>query len=290
MGKYDDLERLRKLKDDGVLSEQEFEVEKRKILGTEKIENRIPNNEVENKVQNNSENIVKDYTEKINKEKKLSRKKNFKIISITLIVAIIVCFAPVVVITINSNIQKSQEEKLKVTMPNLVGKTYVQAEEELSSLGLKLEKRENSSDNENAIVTEQSEKEGRTIQKGDTIKITTKTQQEIDKEKEETNKKNEESNAIWKACSEYAKIVEAKNEGSVKYVYPSYYGTTQNSGKVYKLKYKTSYENTYYYQLVSFNSNYTEVIKSTKLFSFYEINGEEHGQTQELEYAYKSTF
>ena len=33
MNKYDDLDKLLKLKEDGILSEQEFEIEKKKVLG-----------------------------------------------------------------------------------------------------------------------------------------------------------------------------------------------------------------------------------------------------------------
>ena len=40
MNKYDDLDKLLKLKEDGILSEQEFEIEKKKVLGTEQNESK----------------------------------------------------------------------------------------------------------------------------------------------------------------------------------------------------------------------------------------------------------
>lgn len=281
MDKYKELENLQKLKDEGVLSEQEFQEEKKKILSSEINENITPTN---------SQYIIRNYTEKINKEKKTSRKKTFKIFITTFVVAIIVCILPAAIVTIDSNIKKSKEEKLKVTVPNLIGKTYTEAQQELSNLGLEVKTRYGSSDNPEAIVTEQGKKEGYTMKKGETLEIKVLTQEEIEKQEEEQKKKDEESNAKWKATNEFTKQVESANSGSVKYVNSSYYGTTKTSGAVYKLKYTTSYENQYYYQLVSYNDDFTRVVKSTKLFSFYEVYGEEKGQKQELAYAYTSTF
>ena len=82
MDKYKELENLQKLKEEGVLSEQEFQEEKKKILSSEINENITPTN---------SQDIIRNYTEKINKEKKISRKKTFKIFITTFVVAIIVC-------------------------------------------------------------------------------------------------------------------------------------------------------------------------------------------------------
>ena len=69
MNKYDDLDKLLKLKEDGILSEQEFEIEKKKVLGTEQNEIKSQNDKIKNEVQNSNENIVRSYVEKINKEK-----------------------------------------------------------------------------------------------------------------------------------------------------------------------------------------------------------------------------
>ena len=69
MNKYDDLDKLLKLKEDGILSEQEFEIEKKKVLGTEQNESKSQNDKIKDEVQNSNENIVKNYVEKINKEK-----------------------------------------------------------------------------------------------------------------------------------------------------------------------------------------------------------------------------
>lgn len=192
MGKYDELERLLKLKEDGVLSEQEFEIEKKKILGTDEKEkeNEIQNNEIKN----SNENIVKNYTEKI----KTSRKKNIKKIILSIIIPLIACLIISGIIIISSTIQRKQEEKLKVTVPNLVGKTLSDAKEELSNLELNLEAKYPSlySDSPDAIIQSQDNKEGSILKKGSTIKVTAKTQEQLDKEKqeeEERKKKQEEA-------------------------------------------------------------------------------------------------
>lgn len=277
MGKFEELEKLQKLKENGVLSEQEFEKEKQNLLN--KRNNNIINDSKKN------DDIVKKYTEKSKIEKKATNKK----IIITFILTIIVCFSPALYITINSNIQRNKEESLEVTVPNLIGKTYIEVQEELLPLGLNIEKSYGSSDSEKAIVTSQTS-EGKVLKKGDTVSITLKTQEEIEKQEQEQKKKNEESNARGKANNEFAKIVERANNGSVKYSTSHYYGTTDTSGVVYKLKYTTSYEGQYYYQLVSYNNDYSAVIKSTKLFFFSDFGYGEKGETQELEYAYKTIF
>lgn len=228
-----------------------------------------------------NEDIVKEYTQKISKEKKSANQKLFKICSLILIISVIVIFSPVAVTVINSNIERSKER----IVPNLKGKTFAEAQKELADIDLMIK-----ANNENPDAIIMSQNTSYKMKKGETVEVLTKTQEEIDKEKEEQKKKDEESGKIWRACSKYAKTVEAYHEGSVNYYYPSNYGETEKSGKVYQLKYKTNDEHIYYYQLVSFNKDYTEVIKSTKLFRFSDYGGKETGQTQELEYAYKNTF
>lgn len=212
-------------------------------------------------------------------------KKTIKISIIVIVVAVVMLIGiPLIQEIIQDKIEKSQERRV----PQIEGKTFEEAEKELKELGLKLQASEGNSESSDAIIIHQYN--SYTMKKGETVKVTTKTQEQINKEKEEQKKKEEESGKIWRACSAFTKTVEAVNEGSVIYVSPTSYGETEKSGKVYKLKYKTSNPNHYYYQLVSFNSDYTSVIKSTKLFSFYISDNEETGQTQELEYAYKNTF
>lgn len=115
MNKINELERLSKLKESGVISNEEFELEKEKILKK--------NNNVN--VSKMNENIVKSYTEKAKAENRQVRNRNIKltilIFSITLLFMIIIC---VVVPVIQKNIEKSKE----VQVPNLIGKTISEAE------------------------------------------------------------------------------------------------------------------------------------------------------------------
>lgn len=215
-------------------------------------------------------------------------KFNKKTITISIIIVVIAAILLIGVPLISMTIQDKIEESQKRSVPNIKGKTFGEAEKELAELDLILRACEGNSENSDAIITYQYGSYN--LKKGDTVEVATKTPEEIKKEEEQQKKKDEESNKIWKACSAFAKTVEAVHEGSVLYVYPTSYGRTETSGKVYKLKYKTSNANHYYYQLVSFDTDYTRVIKSSKLFSFYDYGNGETGQTQELEYAYKNIF
>ena len=133
MNKYDDLDKLLKLKEDGILSEQEFEIEKKKVLGTEQNESKSQNDKIKDEVQNSNENIVKNYAEKINKEKKLSKKKNFKIFAITftIVMIIILSIAGItsIVSSINENKKQEIEKSKEVVLPKVIGKTMAEAEE-----------------------------------------------------------------------------------------------------------------------------------------------------------------
>lgn len=239
---------------------------------------------MENNNSKSNEEIVKRYAQKINTEKKKSTKKTFIICGIVMIVTIIVCFLPIVIEKIQLDNKYKREESLKVTVPNVVGKTYNEAKKELSDLDLVVEKSYGSDDDENAIVTSQTT-EGSILKKGDTVSITVLTKETIEKREQEQKKKNEESRARSKANTTFAEQVEKANSGSVKYSTSEYYDSTEKSGDVYKLKYTTS-AGSYYYQLVSYNSDYSKVVKSTKLYYFSDY----YGETQELEYAFKSTF
>lgn len=177
MNKINELERLSKLKESGVISNEEFEVEKEKILKK--------NNNVN--VSKMNENIVKNYTEKAKVENRQVRNRNIKltilIFSITLLFMIIIC---VVVPVIQKNIEKSKE----VQVPNLIGKTISEAEQEASTskLSIKVEDAFLTtlySDNPDAIIVEQEDKEGTILKKGDSIRVKAKTEEQLDKEKQE---------------------------------------------------------------------------------------------------------
>lgn len=92
---------------------------------------------------------------------------------------------------IDNKIEKSKE----VQVPNLVGKTLGEAKTELSNLELNIEAQYPSlySDSPEAIIQSQDNKEGDILKKGNTVKVTAKTQEQLNKEKqqEEERKKKE---------------------------------------------------------------------------------------------------
>ena len=202
MNKYDDLDKLLKLKEDGILSEQEFEIEKKKVLGTEQNESKSQNDKIKDEVQNSNENIVKNYAEKINKEKKLSKKKNFKIFAITftIVMIIILSIAGItsIVSSINENKKQEIEKSKEVVLPKVIGKTMAEAEEELSKLELKVERcSDTPSDldgtNSDSIVQSITRdysriQEGDIVKKGDTIRIWGISQKWKDKQQERKEK------------------------------------------------------------------------------------------------------
>lgn len=177
MGKYKNLERLQKLKESGALTEDEFQREKEKIL----------NKDNANNIKTNK-NISKTDNEKPKEERKISWRKYIKIYVILFIVLFLIALSPVVI----SGIQRKQNEKLKVSVPNLIGKTYEEAENVLSDLGLKIDTMSGSSDNKDSIVTEQERKEGYALIKGDTLRVKTLTQEEFEKKKQEEEEKIKE--------------------------------------------------------------------------------------------------
>lgn len=202
MNKYDDLDKLLKLKEDGILSEQEFEIEKKKVLGTEQNESKSQNDKIKDEVQNSNENIVKNYVEKINKEKTLSKKKNFKIFAITFTIVMIIILSIAGITSIVSNINENKKQEIEkskeVVLPKVIGKTMAEAEEELSKLELKVERCSNTpSDldgkNSDSIVQSitrdySSIKEGETVKKGETIRIWGVSQKWKDEQQERKEK------------------------------------------------------------------------------------------------------
>lgn len=92
---------------------------------------------------------------------------------------------------------------------------------------------------------------------------------------------------IEKTLSDFAREVRTYNGGSVKYESYSKYSSIDNEN-IYKIKYKTSSEYSYYYQLVLLDDDNETIKKSTRLFSFYKYYGEEEsGEKLELEYAFE---
>lgn len=222
------------------------------------------------------------------KEKKKGNRTFVFVLIIIVIFGVFGVGAPLLL----AKIQKSQERKV----PNLIGKTFEEAQKELESLDLKLEETLGNN-NKDSIITNQETQYS--AKKGDTIKVSTKSQEEVEKQNQADKEYQEKKNAVSNAIRDFAKSVEEYNSGSVKYKeHESYLGIKTSIGTyktvtkedVYKIKYTTSSEYSYYYQLVSLTEDNTSVKKSTKLFPFNDYSGTETGATQELEYAYESTF
>lgn len=102
--------------------------------------------------------------------------------------------------TIKENINETIRKSKEVPVPNLIGKTLSEAKTELSNIELNIEAEYPSlySDSPEAIIQSQKNKEGDILMKGDTVRVTAKTQVQLDKEKqdaEERKRKQEEAKA-----------------------------------------------------------------------------------------------
>lgn len=181
-----------------------------------------------------------------------------------------------------------------VEIPDLVGMTFQEAEKEVTDAGCTIEKLDGSSDSNDAIVTKQQGKydnyNGKRVEKGGVVKVKVLTQEEIEVAKEKEQKEQEEKSTINKAIRNFTDKAEKDNDGSVKYSNYQFYDISKNGVTVYKIKYTTSSQYTYYYQLVSLSEDNTRVTKSSKLLEFMDIGKGETGLTQELDYAFKSIF
>ncbi|MBP3463233.1 MAG: PASTA domain-containing protein [Clostridia bacterium] len=213
-------------------------------------------------------------------ENQENKKKLFKTIIIATVVVFTLILVPIILAVVTS-------DKI-IEVPYVEGKTLEEAEKELAKAGFKYQVMYNDSESKDAIVTSQFPKSS--TKKGNTIELTTKTQEQIKKEEEAQEQRNKESITRSKTVVNFVKIIEAKHQGSVKYHTNTPYATSKTGESVYKLKYTTSNENIYYYQLVSFNEDYTQILKSTNLFEFCDYGNGETGLTQEMEYAFEQTF
>lgn len=100
MKKYEELERLNKLKENGTLSEEEFEKEKRNIL-----------NETSGNSSKVNQNIIETYSEKNKTETKIANKKAIKTFLISFIIVILSIGAISAVVAIASQKAKSTVSK-----------------------------------------------------------------------------------------------------------------------------------------------------------------------------------
>ena len=200
MGKLEDLERLQKLRESGALTEEEFEKEKQNLLNNS---NTNLNNEKETK---KIETINKNSTA----EKKTLNKKTKNILIGTFIAFVIIIIGCLVVIPL---VKSKIAESKKVTIPNIEGKTYAEAQKELSALELNMKTKYYWYSNDpNAIIVSQEPSEGKIANKGDSITVKSMTQEEIDediKKQEEQKKKQEEArkNGYRKSPATSATIV-----------------------------------------------------------------------------------
>mgnify|MGYP004615710681 FL=1 len=209
MGKLDDLERLQKLKENGILSEEEFKKEKQKILDEEynekSDEETIKNNkEKQNKEHEQTTNVKTNET-KINNNAKTNKintqpnkseknKKNKSGVKTFFIILIILVGLGIGVAISQEKIEESKE----VQVPNLEGKTISEAKEELANLELNISANSYSyySDSPEAIIQSQEKGQGEKVKRGSTIKVNAKTQEQINKEKqEEEERKQKEAEA-----------------------------------------------------------------------------------------------
>lgn len=233
-----------------------------------------------------------------NEKQTKSEKKGLKNLCILLIVIVMILLSPFAMVKIALMI----EESGKVELENIEGMTLKDAREKVEKAKLNFENM-GPAYNDNDIVTSQNPGGGShtrtTFNKGDTVKVTVKTKEAIEKIEQARKEEAEKKSAISNTIINWAKIVEADNEGSVKYEkYDVFLGIKTKYGTykkvtdkiVYRIKYKTSYENRYYYQLVSLDDENKTILKTTKLFEFTNYKGNEEGLSQEFEYAYEKTF
>ena len=171
MNKYEDLEKLHKLKESGTLTEAEFSIEKKKIL-------------------DNMGDFSGVYENKTNNQNAKS-----KINNVIAFIGIIILIVLVIVILLKPE---------KVQVPNLVGKTVEEARQIIEDLNLKLSI--SGSSYYKNVIENQNHLEGEIVTKGTLISITTEN---IENE-EQTKKSNTNNNLNKKSQTlkvKYSQIV-----------------------------------------------------------------------------------
>ena len=266
MSNLDELEKLQKLKEQGILTDEEFQKEKNNLLnasGDINSKTNISNNKIKSKFSYNK----------------------YLIISLIIIVIIVLS------IGLSGKIGK-------VEVPNVIGLSKEEANAIMEKQGLTLliDTEEYSSSVEDGHIISQTPRTNSKIKKGSKIIAVVSKGDEPEDVKQERLKQEELQNRIPNAIKEYAEIVRAENSGTVKYNSYTKYKTAPNGKVVYKIKYSTSssnntYSRIYYYQLVSLDDENKEVVKSTKLYLFHETTigneREEYGDDYAMEYEYE---
>lgn len=254
MGRIEDLEKIHELKSKGILSEEEFEIEKAKILNDEKIESEVksvPNNICKNC--GAELEVGEKFCGKCGKEANATIKINFK--------GLIIGFCIFMIIIIGIAFFTRPK---KVEVPNLVGTTVEETREILDNLNLRLSL--SSCGNEQEIIATQNYEQGREVTEGTIISVKTKDKRHEENEQQKLKAKVDE------AISKYGKTVHSANGTSVKYNSYSLYKTSTSGERVYKLKFLTSYNyeytDIYYYQLVSLDKNNEYVMKNSSFYVY----------------------
>lgn len=123
-------------------------------------------------------------------EQEFKKSKNKIFIKVCIIEVLILILIPTIIVgcvMVKQEIDNKIEKSKEVQVPNLVGKTLADAKSELSNLELNIEAQYPSlySDSPEAIIQSQDNSEGSILKKGNTVKVTAKTQEQLDKEKQE---------------------------------------------------------------------------------------------------------
>ncbi len=254
MGKIDDLEKLQKLKESGALTEDEFKIEKQKILDSDNPNNNKKGTNIQSKnysTQNSST------SSDINNKKGNPIKIKFSTCLIIVLIVLLGFIGLIKIFTHNSMedaAKKSMEKSSQTQNINPTNKVVnAEAAKEATEKAKQLE--------EEALEKAKAEQlEGETIEK--------------------TKAKQLEEETIEKAIKLHAENVRDINEGSLKYYSHNLYTTTSDGLKIYKIQYstvaKSSAYTAYYYQLVSLNSDNTAVTRHTKLYYSSYTNGKQH--------------
>lgn len=241
MGKIDDLEKLQKLKESGALTEEEFNIEKQKVLNVDVANDTTARTNIQNK-----DNTTQNNNTISNRNNKRENPIKIKF-STCLIIVLIVFLVFIGLIKIFSH--NSMEDAAKKAM-------------------------EKSSQTQNINPTNK-------VVNAEAAKEATEKAKQLEEEAlEKTKAKQLEEETIEKAIKLHAENVRDINEGSLKYYSHNLYTTTSDGLKIYKIQYstvaKSSAYTAYYYQLVSLNSDNTAVTRHTKLYYSSYTNGKQH--------------
>lgn len=241
MGKIDDLEKLQKLKESGALTEDEFKIEKQKILDSDDPNNNKKGTNIQSKnysTQNSST------SSDINNKKGNPIKIKFSTCLIIVLIVLLGFIGLIKIFTHNSMEDAAKKAMEKSSQTQNINPT-------------------------NKVVNAEAAKEA-----------TEKAKQLEEEALEKAKAKQLEEETIEKAIKLHAENVRDINEGSLKYYSHNLYTTTSDGLKIYKIQYstvaKSSAYTAYYYQLVSLNSDNTAVTRHTKLYYSSYTNGKQH--------------